>query len=333
MLVVVAGLTLLAGLPWLVVEGPYYLDDNVDDLLGRNGTESGGAALVTGLRTALVACVATVGAGIALVYTVRNYRLTRRGQVTDRFTKALERLGSEEIYVRIGGVLALEQIVQDAPEQATHAAQVLGHFVRERAPDAVPSAYRREVLRPSRPASDVQDALRALTRPASRTHLDARDTLDLPGLHLAGADLFGADLTNADLYKADLTDADLRGADLTKADLRGADLTNALLLYADLTSARLREADLTNVLLLHADLAKADLRGADLTKAGLRGADLTSADLRGADLTKADLRRADLREADLTTARGLTAEQLQVARLDGAQLPAGLVAEPGTASS
>ncbi|WP_167458968.1 MULTISPECIES: hypothetical protein [Streptomyces] len=55
--------------------------------------------------------------------------MSRRGQVTDRFTKALERLGSEARYVRIGGVLALEQIVQGAPEQATHAAQVLGHFV------------------------------------------------------------------------------------------------------------------------------------------------------------------------------------------------------------
>ncbi|WP_189190926.1 hypothetical protein [Streptomyces albiflavescens] len=50
--------------------------------------------------------------------------MSRRGQVTDRFTKALERLGSEARYVRIGGVLALEQIVQGAPEQATHAAQV-----------------------------------------------------------------------------------------------------------------------------------------------------------------------------------------------------------------
>ncbi|MFD5801551.1 hypothetical protein [Streptomyces sp. NPDC127020] len=89
------------------------------------------------MRTAVVAFAAALGAGIALLYTARTYRLTRRGQITDRFTKALERLGSDEVYVRIGGILALEQIVQDSPEQAaTDAARVLGHFIREGAPKA-----------------------------------------------------------------------------------------------------------------------------------------------------------------------------------------------------
>ncbi|MEO3845385.1 pentapeptide repeat-containing protein [Streptomyces sp. B22F1] len=368
MLAVVAGLTLLAGLPWLVVDGPYHLDDNVNKLMGGKDTEAAGAALATGLRTALVACAAAVGAGIALIYTVRNYRLTRRGQVTDRFTKALERVGSDEIYVRIGGVLALEQIVQDAPEQATHAAQVLGHFVRERAPDAVPAAYRREVLRPSRPASDVQDALTALTRPESRTHVDARYTLDLSDLHLIGADLRGgdltganlrgadltgadlyrADLTRANLYEADFTGANLYGADLTGADLREADFIDADLYGADLTGADLYDADFTRANLYEADLTGADLREADFTRANLDGADLTGADLYEADFTGANLYEADftranldgadftgadLGEANLTRAKGLTAEQLRVAHLNWlTQLPAGLAAELGRAS-
>lgn len=75
------------------------------------------SAAVGQVRLAVVQVVAAVGAGIALIYTARSYRLSRRGQVTDRFTKALERLGSAEPYVCIGGVLALEQIVQDAPDQ------------------------------------------------------------------------------------------------------------------------------------------------------------------------------------------------------------------------
>ncbi|GAA3370033.1 hypothetical protein GCM10020367_15050 [Streptomyces sannanensis] len=124
----------MVGLPWLIWRGPYVLDAKYID---RKALGEGSAALVTGLRTTLVAVVAALGAGIALLYTARTYRLTRRGQITDRFTKALERLGSPEIYVRIGGILALEQIVQDAPEQAaTDAAEVLGHFIRHRAPRA-----------------------------------------------------------------------------------------------------------------------------------------------------------------------------------------------------
>jgi len=51
-----------------------------------------------------------------LLYTARNYRLSRRGQVTDRFTTALERLGSSELYVRIGGVHALEHVMRDSAD-------------------------------------------------------------------------------------------------------------------------------------------------------------------------------------------------------------------------
>ncbi|MDX3313042.1 hypothetical protein P1S61_29005 [Streptomyces sp. ME08-AFT2] len=94
-------LALLVGLPWLIWRGPFVLDGRYID---RKALGDGSAALVTGLRTAMVALVAALGAGIALLYTARTYRLIQRGQITDRFTKALERLGSPEIYVRIGGI-------------------------------------------------------------------------------------------------------------------------------------------------------------------------------------------------------------------------------------
>ncbi|MFG2144137.1 pentapeptide repeat-containing protein [Streptomyces sp. NPDC048696] len=341
LLITVAGVVLCAGLPWLVWKGPYVLDAKyIDKTTIGNGT--GSAALVTGLRTALVACVAALGAAIALLYTARNYRLTHRGQVTDRFTKALERLGSTEVYVRIGGILALEQIVQDAPEQATDAARVLGHFLRERAPRArtiAESASPPEVGKsanplPSEPAGDIQVALTALTRPESRTHVDRREGIDLHGLHLMGANLGGADLTGANLGGATLTIADLGGATLTRAnlggatltgaDLRGVTLTGADLGGATLTRATLRGATLTDTNLGGATLIGADLRGVTLTDTNLGMATLTDADLDGADLTRAYLGDATLTGADLggatltrATLRGAT---LTDAKLGGATL-------------
>ena len=55
----------------------------------------------------------TLGAGLfavaALVYTARNFTLSREGQVTDRYTKAIEQLGSDKLDVRTGHQLrALE---------------------------------------------------------------------------------------------------------------------------------------------------------------------------------------------------------------------------------
>jgi len=122
---------------------------------------------------------------------------------------------------------------------------VLGHFIRHRAPKAAPPpapgtpdpspASGAEPL-PDQPAADVQTALTALTRAESRTHVDPRETLDLHGLHLAGADLNHADLTHADLAGATLTKALLIGATLTEADLAGATLTEANLRRVDLSS-------------------------------------------------------------------------------------------------
>ncbi|MFF8574064.1 pentapeptide repeat-containing protein [Streptomyces sp. NPDC015237] len=305
-------LLVLVGLPLLLWRGPALLDgEYITTATLKGGTSAAMAALITGLRTSIVAFTAALGAGIALLYTARTYRLSRRGQITERFTKALERLGSDEVYVRIGGILALEQIVRDAPEQAaTDSARVLGHFIRERAPKAHPG----NVSLPESPTADVQEALTALTRPASRTHVDPREPLNLRGLHLAGAHLAGADLTRADLSGATLTHADLTKATLTRARLTDAKLTEAILIRARLTGAILYMATLTKAHLQGATLARANLQEAALAEANLYGANLKKADLQKANLTKANLQEATLTEANLRWAT------LTEAGLDGANL-------------
>jgi hypothetical protein len=59
-----------------------------------------------------------LGAGLlaagALVYTGLNFRLSREGHVTDRYTKAIEQLGSEHLDVRLGAIYALERIMIDS---------------------------------------------------------------------------------------------------------------------------------------------------------------------------------------------------------------------------
>ena len=53
----------------------------------------------------------TAGAGLlatgGVLFTVRKFVLSRDGQVTDRYAKAIEQLGSEKLEVRIGGLCAL----------------------------------------------------------------------------------------------------------------------------------------------------------------------------------------------------------------------------------
>jgi hypothetical protein len=85
-------------------------------------------------RVLVISVGGAIVVGTGLLYTARNYRLSRRGQVTDRFTVALERLGSSELYVRFGGVHALEHVMRDSPGHHDDVIEVLTAFIRDRTP-------------------------------------------------------------------------------------------------------------------------------------------------------------------------------------------------------
>jgi hypothetical protein len=60
-------------------------------------------------------------------------RLTRQGQITERFTRAIDQLGSEKLEIRLGGIYALERFDKESPERAYHGTvmEVLTAYVRE----------------------------------------------------------------------------------------------------------------------------------------------------------------------------------------------------------
>jgi Pentapeptide repeats (8 copies) len=238
---------------------------------------------------------------------IQDRQLTRQGQASERFTRAIDQLGSSRVETRIGGIYGLDQIAEQSPEENTGpVGEVLLAWLngrpRPRTPPDTPL---------SEHAPDVQAALSVLTRQRYSSRMASR--LDLHGLGLGGADLRraflgGADLRGANLFNADLVEANLGGAILHYAVLRdafleGADLRDAVLGGAVLGGADLRGADLRGAYLDDADLGGANLRGADLRGAFLGDADLDSANLSGANLRGADLTGADLRGADLRAAQ------------------------------
>jgi uncharacterized protein YjbI with pentapeptide repeats len=234
---------------------------------------------------------------ITAFLTWRQIQVNREGQITDRFTKAVQQLGEDDkLDVRLGGIYALEQIARASPSEHGAIVEILAAYVRGHAgapaPDAEPAGPALRVR-----AADVQAALTVLGR---RTVLAG----DPPVLQLDGLDLRAAALAGARFDLADLSGSDLTGSGLHAAGLRDANLLRVRLAHsdlgrADLAAARLREAD---------------LRGAGLARAALAGADLRAANLRGADLSGSDLTRADLREANLSEAK------LEGAKLEGAML-------------
>ena len=195
--------------------------------------------------------------------------VAREGQITERFTRAIDQLGSQSIDTRIGGIYALERIANDSRHELDRE-QIIGvltAFVRGRSPWPQPSVNPRRfqrlhfsIQRNSKGqaselpklrirASDVQTALDVLSRvPSSTNETDVHFSLG------------NADLRNAHLQRANLRRVSLRGSNLQRAWLWGADLQGA----------RLDGADLREAHLAHADLRGASVRGANFDGAYLK---------------------------------------------------------------
>lgn len=308
----------------------------------------------------------TLGAGLlaagALLFTARNFTLSREGQVTDRYTKTIEQLGSDKLDVRIGGIYALERIARDSARDHPTVMEVLTAFIREHSHEQLPAPQSRSQSTPPTTRPDVQAAVTVVGRRDEK--LDIRRA-DLSGADLRGANLSGAFLGGFTLMtRSDVTlatrsavapprlrddgrrfrsgfrgfirarrrftfytfGADLSRADLSSADLRYADLNGADLTSANLSDGNLSRADLSRAHLNGADLTRADLGGANLSSADLSGAHLDGARIDGARLAWALLTGADLTGADLTgadlTDANLTGANLSSADLSGADLTA-----------
>jgi uncharacterized protein YjbI with pentapeptide repeats len=77
----------------------------------------------------------------------KTLETTQQGQITERFTKAIEQLGNDNLAIRLGGIYALERIARDSAYDHWAVMEVLTAYVRENAPWP---------LKPPKPLKDMQ---------------------------------------------------------------------------------------------------------------------------------------------------------------------------------
>jgi uncharacterized protein YjbI with pentapeptide repeats len=242
---------------------------------------------------------------------LKNAEAAQDKQITERFTKAVEQLGSQEIAIRLGGIYALERIANNSKDDHWTIMEVLTAFVRENRSLKEEEEGEREQL-PKIP-TDIQAALTVIGR-RNWENEEENQRIDLHNTDIRGADLTGAIVRRINLFGADLREAKLFGANLERAYLRQAKLQEAVLCQARLHEADLAEANLEKAHLMQAKLPGTDLNGAKLKSANLGGANLHQTILFQANLEKANLRGAFLQEANLQGAN------LSEANLEGANL-------------
>ncbi len=210
---------------------------------------------------------------IGAIATWRQVHISREGQITERFTRAVDQLGNQNVDVHVGGIYALERIAKDSESDRNSIQFLLGAFIRNHAnwpPDAADG--------PHHPTPTVDDRLPRLRVRAP----DVQVAMSVLGRRPRSRDDRPLNLPRVDLRRASLSGILLDGVLFQESNLARAELNNARLRRADLTAADLREASLEGSYLTGANLTGAYLQGADL-----RGADLTGAILDGTVLTGA----------------------------------------------
>jgi hypothetical protein len=245
----------------------------VADPAARGRLEDDRLKLQNDVRIGLLQAVAGVAVIAAVVVTWQQLETDRRQlrqqlavtsqeQAGERFARALDQLGSEQLDVRLGGIYGLERIAVKASQEATEGGSAAGGGQAAYTPAAlgqwsaqdrvqvfeILSAYvRANSHRPpvgpaaGSPALQVRqaDVHAAATVLARRTVLAGDPPLDLSGSVLPGARLGWARLAGADLRGADV-----RGTSLQHADLVGVHLEQSLLCGAEFQDADLRGAHL-----------------------------------------------------------------------------------------
>lgn len=220
----------------LKIRDPKARADVEDNFRKTVGQALGGAAVL-------------IGAFGAYLQFSQQQRSSHDLLISSQVSKGFEQLGSEKVIVRLGGIYALEGVMNASDQYHQPVLEALSAFVRE-------GAKRPTTPPMPGPPTDIQAALTVIGRRSAGLGIIHLDNTSLVGATLGDANLNGADLRGTVLSYAYLGAANLSDADLFKADL-----SHASLRAADLSGAYLRDADLSGAYLSHANLTDASLDG------------------------------------------------------------------------
>jgi uncharacterized protein YjbI with pentapeptide repeats len=275
---------------------------------------------------ALGGAVVLIGAVVAYLQFTQQQQASRDLLISNQVAKGFEQLAGEKIAMRLGGIYALEGVMNTSSDYHQPVLEAVCAFVRDSTTQhhVALTALMEAMFTSERdssggkagdkPPNDIQAALTVIGRRKQGPGRVNLARANIPGAYLIGANLDDANLDDANLDDATLIGAHLShttliGAHLNGANLRGAHLDDAILEDATLIGAHLNDANLSG-----AHLNGANLSGADLIDATLSHAKLSGVHLKGANLLGAHLENVILEDANLSGAN------LYLANLSGAHL-------------
>lgn len=262
----------------------------------------------------------------------RQIEISEQGQITERFTRAIEQLGSEKLFLRVGAIAALERIGRDSEDDVLTVLNLLSGFVRENRSTAETD----DVEASTSPVPlDILESVFALSRLARQydSFLKEKDLrIDLSGTQLSYMKpqekicFTHFDFANSSLVGGEFLSIECNGTRFRRANLTGADFCGGKFLDANFS-----HADLSNANFTAADLSRTRFIEANLARACFSHSTLDSVSFREADMANVNLFFSHCNDTSFIQAKGITAEMLSDIRFreetppvnlpDGIKLP------------
>jgi len=241
-----------------------------------------------------------------------SLNIAREGQITERFGKAVEQLGSDNVDINLGGIFALGRVGRDSPEDHWQVVQVLTAYLRRKTRlgsiSGAQELYHSHILtklpgcdfRYERPLEEVQAVMNVVSLRKweyenfqfQAIHLE---NCFLEGVVITNTNLLGSSFASSDLLGSTFSYVNLDSSNFLAARLDGAQIANSTFKGAFLQHSNFLCSFLENIHFDDANLQYVDFRRSTINKvyfhnASLNGALLQGVDLRGAfDLTKEQL--------------------------------------------
>jgi len=270
-------------------------------------------------RATLAQIFGGIAIAIGLYYTWQRNNIAQEGQITERFTRAVEQLGAVDkdgnpaIEIRLGGIYALERIANESDKDYWPIMDILTAYVKKNA-----SIEDSKVRKQNKVRLDIQVILIVIGRCKYPISDGVYYRLDLSNIFVREVDLQEASFVDVEFNEANFEKAYLPSSNLEGVSFFGTNLKNAILVGANLEEAILSKTNLEG-----SALAAAYLKGAYLD-----GANFKRANLEWSNFEKADLQEAYFEETNLKNAQNVTSDQFsKVKTLYKAQLDPELEAE------
>lgn len=233
----------------------------------------------------------------------KQIQVQEEGQITERFTRAIEHLGSDNIAIRLGGIYALERIAKDSFKDHWTVMEILTTFIKEKSPMLEYDIDENITSDPSysKPISqDIQAIVNVLCRRSWIPNEKKNELkLDLSHCNLDLAKFFNADLEFCSFLDSSLRFTKWSNVNLNHTAFHNCNVSDANFYNVSIQGSSISEVDFSSCLFSIVNFTNSSLVKLDFINGKFHTIDMTSSYLSNCNFSKSMIYDMNLKNSIL----------------------------------